>query len=79
LLDQEPTIIKMALEGAELAALKGARRLIAESRPKLCVCAYHRPEDILTLTACVGGARDDYRIGLRHHGEHRWDTCLYFY
>ena len=21
----------------------------------------------------------DYRIGLRHHTEDRWDTCLYFF
>jgi hypothetical protein len=79
LIDGKPTLIKMDIEGAELAALKGGRGLISENRPKLCVSAYHRPEDILALTDYIGTLRDDYRIGLRHHTEDRWDTCLYFY
>jgi FkbM family methyltransferase len=79
LIDDVPTLIKMDIEGAELAALKGGRALISEYRPKLCVSAYHRPEDILTITSYVNGVRDDYRIGLRHHTEDRWDTCLYFF
>jgi FkbM family methyltransferase len=79
LIDGAPTLIKMDLEGAELDTLKGGCELISRHCPKICVSAYHRPEDILTLTDYVGTLCDDYRIGLRHHTEDRWDTCLYFY
>lgn len=79
LLDDMPTLIKMDIEGAELEALKGASGLIAEGKPKLAISAYHRPSDLLDISRYVNSVRSDYRIGLRHHTEERWDTCLYFY
>ncbi|MDR1423542.1 MAG: FkbM family methyltransferase [Azoarcus sp.] len=79
LIDGAPTLIKLDIEGAELDALKGGCGLISRYRPKICASAYHRAEDILTLTDYVGALCDDYRIGLRHQGEDRFDTCLYFY
>lgn len=78
LLDTEPTLIKMDVEGAELGALKGARDCIAAAKPKLAISAYHRPTDLLDITQFALGVRADYRVGLRHHTEERWDTCLYF-
>ena len=77
--DAPPTMIKMDVEGYELQALKGAKRSISEHRPKLCVSAYHRADDLVSLSNYVLELRDDYRVGLRHHTPLRWDTCLYFY
>ena len=79
LLDEMPTLIKMDIEGAELAALKGASGFITEGKPKLAISAYHRGSDLVDIVAFVLGARPDYQVGLRHHTEERWDTCLYFY
>lgn len=79
ILDSPPTLIKMDIEGAELGALKGARGHIEQGRPKLAISAYHRPSDLLDLVNFVDGLRGDYRVGVRHHTEERWDTCLYFY
>ena len=79
LLDESPTLIKMDLEGTELAALKGARRHIEQHRPKLAIAAYHRSTDLLDIPDFVLSIRPDYRVGLRHHSETRYDTCLYFY
>lgn len=79
LIDSPVTLIKMDMEGAELEALHGAQRLIADHKPKLAISAYHRPSDLLDLVGFVNSVRNDYRIGLRHHTEERWDTCLYFY
>lgn len=79
ILDQAPTLIKMDIEGAELGALKGASRYIAEAKPKLAISAYHRHSDLLEITRYIDSLRSDYKIGLRHHTEERWDTCLYFY
>ena len=74
-----PTMIKMDIEGYELAALRGARRSIERHRPRLCVSAYHRATDLVDLSSFVLSLRDDYQVGLRHHTPLRWDTCLYFY
>lgn len=78
-LDDSPTLIKMDIEGAELAALKGASEHIIRSRPKMAISAYHRASDLLDITDFIRTLRDDYRLGIRHHTEDRWDTCLYFY
>jgi FkbM family methyltransferase len=79
IVDDAPTIIKMDIEGFELPALKGAERTIRAARPKLLVSAYHRSADLLDIPAWIDSIAADYRIGLRHHTEDRWDTCLYFY
>jgi FkbM family methyltransferase len=79
IVDDSPTIIKMDVEGFELPALKGAENTIRAARPKLMVSAYHRSADLLDIPAYVDAIAPGYRIGLRHHTEDRWDTCLYFY
>ncbi|MGK6308158.1 FkbM family methyltransferase [Variovorax sp. DT-64] len=79
LLDMEPTLVKMDIEGAELAALQGAAACVSAARPKLALSAYHRASDLLDLSEAALRLNPDYRIGLRHHTEERWDTCLYCY
>ncbi|AWY40665.1 FkbM family methyltransferase [Pseudomonas putida] len=79
LLDDSPTLIKMDIEGAELDTLKGAQGHILHGRPKMAISAYHRASDLLDISKFIEGLRGDYKIGIRHHTEERWDTCLYFY
>jgi len=79
IVDDKPTIIKMDIEGYELSALKGAAATIRDARPKLMVSAYHRTTDLLDIPAYIDTLAPGYRIGLRHHTEDRWDTCLYFF
>lgn len=79
IVDDAPTIIKMDVEGFELPALKGASNTIRDARPKIMASAYHRATDLLDIPAFVDSIAPDYRIGLRHHTEDRWDTCLYFF
>jgi FkbM family methyltransferase len=79
IVDDQPTIIKMDVEGFEMPALKGASGVIAAGRPKLMVSAYHRATDLLEIPAFIDSIAPEYKIGLRHHTEDRWDTCLYFY
>ena len=72
-----PTFIKMDIEGAELEALKGSRNLIIGNKPKLAICAYHKPEDIYTLPALIKTYRDDYKFFLRHYTDSIYETVLY--
>lgn len=79
LVETQPTIIKLDIEGAELSALKGAKNTITAAKPKLFVSAYHRFNDLIAIPEYINEIRSDYKIGIRHHTEDRWDTCLYFY
>jgi FkbM family methyltransferase len=79
IIDTAPTFIKMDIEGAELGALKGCRTSIETAKPKLAISAYHRARDLFELTDYVLSLNPSYKVGLRHHTEERWDTCLYFY
>ena len=79
IVDAQPTVIKMDIEGYELPALKGAEGTIRSGRPKLMISAYHRSTDLLDIPQFIDTLDSGYRIGLRHHTEDRWDTCLYFF
>ncbi|GKT24228.1 FkbM family methyltransferase [Acidovorax sp. SUPP3334] len=79
IIDDVPTFIKMDIEGFELSALQGGVRAIQAGRPKLAISAYHRATDLLEIPAYIDGIAPGYRLGLRHHTEDRWDSCLYFY
>ena len=78
IVDAAPTLIKMDIEGAELEALKGASASIRAGRPVMAISAYHRTTDLIDLPRFVDSLDSGYRIGLRHHTEERYDTCLYF-
>jgi len=73
------SLIKLDIEGAEQGALRGARQVIQRERPKLCVCAYHRSDDLWKLIDTVLSIRDDYNVGVRHYSDIIDDTTLYFY
>lgn len=71
------TFIKMDIEGAEAKALLGARQIITEQKPKLAICVYHKPEDIIELPALVLGMRPDYQIAFRHYSLRDTETVMY--
>jgi FkbM family methyltransferase len=74
-----PNLIKMDIEGAEYDALLGARHLIAQHRPGLAICLYHRPEHLWQLPLLVqqltgtGG-----KYFLRSHCFNGFDFVLYW-
>lgn len=71
------SLIKLDVEGAEVQALNGARRLIAARKPKLAISAYHRFDDFVTLFETVRDIRDDYRFTLRHYSPIIYDSVIY--
>ena len=76
--DKKVTLIKMDIEGAELEALMGARKCIEKYAPRLTICVYHKPEDILTIPNWILQINPLYRFYLRHHYIGRtWETVLY--
>jgi len=71
------SLIKLDVEGAEVQALQGARKLIANYKPKLAISAYHRADDFRTLLDTLSDLRDDYRLTLRHYSPIIYDTVIY--
>ncbi len=74
-----PTYIKMDIEGAEAAAIKGGTDTIANHKPKMQIAAYHRSEDLFAVPEHVLNLRNDYRVYLRHFAcLPCWDMSYYF-
>lgn len=69
--------IKLDVEGAELQALQGARKLISGSRPVLAVSLYHRPQDLWELPLALAELCEDYRLHVRQHFFNTFDSVIY--
>ena len=69
--------IKLDVEGAELAALRGAADTIRRFRPRLIICLYHQPEDLFSLPLYVKSLVPDYRLEVAHASCGFTDTILY--
>ncbi len=67
LADSPPTFIKMDVEGAELASLRGAEHLVRSHHPILALSAYHRQSDLWEIPLLVQSFSDRYCFFLRPH------------
>ena len=69
----------MDIEGSEKEALKGARKTIQKYKPKLAICLYHKPEDIIVLPHYLLELVPEYQFKIRHYTTFSYDTILYAY
>lgn len=69
--------IKLDIEGAELAALRGARDTLLRDRPRLAIALYHRPEDWTEIPAFLRELGVGYRFSLGHFTVHQEETVLF--
>jgi len=73
----DPTYIKMDIEGAELDALTGAKRLIQRNSPVLSVCSYHQQDHVWKVPLLIHSINPHYRFFLRPHLLEVWDLVCY--
>ena len=71
------TFIKMDIEGSELEALKGARRIISGQKPRLAISIYHKPMDFLLIPEYILSLVPEYKMAIRHYGADALETVLY--
>jgi FkbM family methyltransferase len=74
---EPPTLIKLDIEGAEPAALRGARSVIAEHAPAVAVCVYHAQDHIWSIPLQLHDYVEEYRFKLCPHWLDGWDLVLY--
>ena len=72
-----PTYVKMDVEGSEVDALNGARRLLQEHVPALAICVYHRVDHLWAIPKLIHEVSGQYRFFLRPHLLEGWDTVCY--
>jgi FkbM family methyltransferase len=62
-----PTFVKLHLEGAELAALKGAQQTLLDHRPIVAATIYHNNDGIWKTADWLMRTLPDYRFLFRNH------------
>lgn len=71
------TLIKMDIEGSELAALEGAINIIGKDKPKLAISIYHKFEDMWIIPLWLHKHFPEYKMFIRHHSYMDTETVLY--
>ena len=75
--EEKVSLIKLDVEGAELKALQGAQKTIKRDRPRLAVCIYHKPQDIVEILEFILSLHDDYKLYIRHYHYEYIETVVY--
>jgi FkbM family methyltransferase len=78
-IEDKPTFIKADIEGSEGELVRGAERIISESKPRMALCIYHRPEDLYELPLRIKELNHEYKMAVRHHEPDEHETILYCY
>lgn len=69
--------IKMDIEGSETEALDGAAKIIREFKPKLAICAYHKPNDLWEIPIRLKSLNQGYELYFGHHSPIPWESVFY--
>jgi FkbM family methyltransferase len=75
--EDQPTCIKMDIEGSEPAALRGAKMAISRWAPLMCVCVYHSQDHLWSIPLQIAANHDGYHFFLRPHLRESWDLVCY--
>ncbi|MDB4852062.1 FkbM family methyltransferase [Alphaproteobacteria bacterium] len=76
-IDEKPTFISMDIEGEELRALRGARRIISLAKPDLAICVYHNPSHVWEALNLLSEFVPEYMYSLRNYTGFAIETVLY--
>tara|TARA_Y100000591_G_C21820887_1_gene693543 strand:- start:5 stop:1081 length:1077 start_codon:yes stop_codon:yes gene_type:complete len=74
----QPSYIKMDIEGGEMAALEGMQNTIEKYKPVIAISVYHKASDIREIFQFVKAINKDYKVYLRHYTEGITETVMFF-
>ncbi|MBR3269278.1 MAG: FkbM family methyltransferase [Oscillospiraceae bacterium] len=74
---REIGFIKMDIEGSELRALEGARKIIESCKPVLAISSYHELEHLWEVPLKMLELLPGCRLSCRHHSWNMADTVCY--
>lgn len=74
---EKMTHLRLEVEGAELAALRGARGLITKYRPSMTISAYHKPSDFLDITDYIREDGSRYELRVRQQSLEAGVLCIH--
>jgi FkbM family methyltransferase len=72
-----PTLLKLEVEGEELAVLQGAVKTLRRHRPGLAIAAYHIAEHLWELPLFIKSLNLGYKMYLRGHRHNNYSLILY--
>lgn len=75
--EENVTMIKMDLEGAELEALHGGAKIIKKCKPKLAIAVYHKIEDLYAITLYIKELYPKYNFYIRALNPDSVDVTLF--
>ena len=70
--------IKMDVEGAELASLRGATKVLRRDRPALSICIYHSAADFVQIPQYIHDLNLDYHMWIECNEGHVWSGMKLF-
>ncbi len=73
------SLIKMDIEGDELAAIEGCKRHLRQDSPKLAVAVYHNNDHLWQLPKKILQFNPEYRLFLRYYGGNLYPTEIVLY
>jgi FkbM family methyltransferase len=73
----DANFIKLDIEGAEPAALRGGVQLVRRCRPVLAICVYHQPAHLWEIPQLIDRLFPGYRLALRAHQFNGFDLVAY--
>ena len=77
LFEVPPTYIKMDIEGSELEALWGARRILKEHSPVLAICAYHEASHFWEVPLLLHALQPEYKLFFRRYAQGSFEIIWY--
>lgn len=73
------TFLKADIEGMEMEMLRGGEMVIKRDKPKIAICVYHKPDDLLEIYRLLKQWVPEYKMSLRQHSSQLVETVLYCY